>query len=130
MASTAEYLQQAAHNFSLSEFLRKDKEEYLDWAVTCLYYSAIHYVNAYLEKCGKTIPRRHRGYDPGGNPGRLDAVQHDPALRPIYANYRYLDDESRDARYELRKCSKDEYDKILIPKYERIKNCVLPKVIS
>lgn len=85
-------------------------------------------MNAYLRKSGIPIPRRHRG-DSGG-PGRTNIVQSDPELSAIYPEYRHLDDESRDARYELKKISDSDYDKFLHPKLEKISNFILPKVTN
>jgi hypothetical protein len=130
--SSADYVQQAAHNTDLAEYLRANKTECLDWAVTCLFYAAVHYVNAYLVKAHIPIPRKHRAApaEAARRPGRLNIVQQDPALSSIYRNYRHLDDESRDARYELRKPSPADYDNRLRPQLERIRNFILPKVTN
>jgi hypothetical protein len=50
-----EYLQQARHNSELAADIRKNQTEYLDWAATSLFYSAVHYVNAYFAKFGISI---------------------------------------------------------------------------
>lgn len=129
--SSADYIQQAAHNFELAEHLRANRTDCLDWAATCLFYSAVHYVNAYLVKHAIAIPRRHRaGADAKKKPGRLNIVQQDPALKTIYPNYRHLDDESRDARYELKKPSTNDYDSFLIPQFQKVKNYILPRVTT
>ena len=46
----------------------------------------------------------------------------------IYPYYRHLDDESRDARYELKIISKSDYDKVLFPKLQKIKQFITSKV--
>ena len=132
MSSTkriSEYLQQAHHNSEFAADIRKNQCQYLDWAATCLFYSAVHYVNAYLVKCGKAIPRRHSSTDPK-NPGRTNIVQQDPSLNTIYGHYRHLDDESRDARYELKRISETDYDNFLLPKLEEIRKFIMPKVTT
>jgi hypothetical protein len=91
-----------------------------------LFYAAIHYVNAYFVKQGIPIPRRHTGPDKN-KPGRMNIVQQDPHLSAIYPEYRHLDDESRDARYELKKISPSDYDNILFPKLEKLKRWIVPK---
>ena len=126
----ADYVQQAAHNAALAGYLRANKIEYLDWAATCLFYAAVHYVNAYLIKFNIVIPRRHRGSEPKNKPGRLNIVQQDSTLKTIYSNYRHLDDESRDARYELKKPSSDDYDKFLVGQLQKIKDYIVPKVTN
>jgi hypothetical protein len=128
--SAPDYVQQAAHNVELADYLRKNRTDCLDWAVTCLFYAAVHYVNAYLRKSNLAIPRRHRGSDRNKTEGRLNIVQQDPTLRFIYINYRHLDDESRDARYELRKPSSADYDSFLEPQLKSIRKFILPKVTN
>lgn len=126
MKTPADYLQQAAKNAELAAFLRQEKSEYLDWAVTCLFYSAIHLVNAYLSHRHLTIPRRHT--TKGGLVGRSNIVQTDKVLGSIYFDYRALDDESRDARYELKKPTEEDYDKYLLARLNAIRAFILPKL--
>lgn len=112
----------------MAQFLRSNRTGALDWAATCLFYAAVHYVNAYLAKNGKPIPRRHRGDTT--TPGRLNIVQQDPTLSAIYSEYRHLDDESRDARYELRKPTQSDYDNFLLHQLETIRNYVTSRVAN
>ena len=125
--SPTEYLQKAAHNLEFAQYVRKNRKDCLDWAATSLFYAAVHYVNAYFAKHGTPIPRRHTNPDPK-SPGRMNIVQQDPNLSAIYPHYRHLDDESRDARYELRIISEADYDKFLLPKLDKIKSFITPKV--
>ncbi len=128
--SVSEYLQQAAHNLSLATEIRNNKSEYLDWAATCLFYAAVHYLNAYFVKLNIDIPRRHTTSDPN-KPGRTDIVRQDPILSStIYSPYRHLIDESRDARHELMKISVADYDGFLLPQLEKIRRFVTPKVTN
>ena len=121
-----EYLQQAEHNTEFAKFIRSKRSDCLDWSATCLFYAAVHYVNAYFRKFGIPIPRRHRGNH--GEPGRTNIVQSDPTLSSIYAEYRHLDDESRDARYELRRISEADFDRFLLVKLEKIGDFIIPMV--
>jgi len=123
-----DYLQQAEHNEALAAFIRSKRPDCLDWSATCLFYAAVHYVNAYFRKFGIPIPRRHRG--DRGEPGRLNIVQSDPILSSIYPEYRHLDDESRDARYELKKISENDFDRFLLVKLNKISNFIIPKVTN
>lgn len=128
MKNSTDYIQQAAHNAELAAYLRHEKSAYIDWAATCLFYAAVHYVNAYLVHFQKTLPRRHKTQ--GNMVGRSNIVQADPALSQIYPDYRHLDDESRDARYELKKPSADDYDKFLLSRLDKIRKFILPKVTN
>lgn len=127
--SVDEYLEQAAHNSDFAQRIRDSSPEFMDWSATCLFYSALHYVNAYFAKFSIPIPRRHRGVE-AKKPGRTNIVQTDPNLKAIYPHYRHLDDESRDARYELKKITPTDYDKFLKPKLQKIKEFVVPKITS
>ena len=127
MKTTADYIAQAAHNADLAEHLRQSRTDCLDWAVTCLFYAAIHYVNAYMVWANIPIPKRHRSKDVK-NPGRTDIVDKDPTLSTIYCEYRHLDDESRDARYELKKPTKEDYDLFLLVQFEKIRVLISKKV--
>jgi hypothetical protein len=119
------YVAQAVHNIAFAADIRTNQHAYIDWAATCLFYAAVHYVNAYFVKSSIAIPRRHSSPDPR-NPGRMNIVQQDPSLKAIYAPYRHLDDESRDARYELRVISEADYDNFLLPKLEQIQKFITP----
>jgi hypothetical protein len=125
--SVEKYLEQAAHNSGFAQRIRNEVPDFMDWSATCLFYSAVHYVNAYLVKNEVPIPRRHRGVD-AKNPGRTNIVQTDPDLSQIYADYRHLDDESRDARYELKRISVADYDSFLLPRLAKIRDFIVPKV--
>jgi len=64
-----------------------------DWAVTTLFYSAVHWIDAYLEVGGQI---RH----PKDHGERYREIRGNGFLRGLYPAYRELDDRSRDARYE------------------------------
>jgi hypothetical protein len=127
--SVDEYLEQAAHNSGFAQRIRDDLPEYMDWSAACLFYSAVHYVNAYLAKQGIPIPRRHRGTE-ARKPGRTNIVQSDPGLSRIYRYYRHLDDESRDARYELKKITTADYDSFLLPNLVKIREFIIRRVTA
>ena len=128
MNSVADYMLQANHNAELASYLRREKTTYLDWAATCLFYAAIHYVNAYLTHRDVPIPRRHRTQ--GGLRGRSNIISADASLKTIYRAYRHLDDESRDARYELKKPSPEDYDRYLVTQLDRIRQFAISAIPS
>ena len=125
--SVPDYIEQAAHNLAFAKYIRDNKSDCLDWSVTCLFYAAVHYVNAYLRKSNITIPRRHTSPDPQ-KPGRSNIIQTDKMLSAIWDPYRNLDDESRDARYELKKISVTHYDGYLLAEFEKVRQFINPKV--
>lgn len=91
MPTRQEHVAKAAHNESFVQTLGLTTTPFLDWVVTGMFYAAVHYVDAYLAT-QDIHPKRHRG-----NAGRSDYVSR--YLKQIYQDYRYLEDQSRDARY-------------------------------
>jgi hypothetical protein len=63
-----------------------------DWALVAGFYSAVHYVNAYVWET--------HGYDPGSHPNRTALVGAEPALRTASIAYRRLQDWAYRARYD------------------------------
>lgn len=92
MPSKDAHLRQANHNETFCSQLLST--EFLDWAVTGIFYSALHYVDAYLAI--KNIhPSRH--YQ-----GRDRWVATESNLRHIWNQYRWLKDKSEAARYDVK----------------------------
>src|SRR5690242_11659410 len=89
----AAHLVQARHDYALYQEL-KDRGQYLDWAVTALFYTALHLVEACL------VEKHRLG-------GEKIHKQRDSAiyahLRPIYSQYDLLHTRSTWARYHPRK---------------------------
>jgi hypothetical protein len=90
--SRPEHLTRAAENEALSKTLDLDNGCQADWAVTMLFYAALHYIDAFL--AGKHLhPRDHDIRD--------SEVENNGSLSPIYNDYRRLKDNSIAARYEI-----------------------------
>ena len=62
------------------------------WALTALFYSALHYAEAYFLKISVQTD---------SHADLFDAIKFDPNLRKIYREYRHLFDYGYDARYRL-----------------------------
>ena len=84
-------MEQAAHNRHVAEVLSGGDPVSLQWAVTCVFYAGLHYVNAYLYHVEQQVPRMHRGRNE-----RIVA-----RMNPVYKAYRWLKTTSERARYEL-----------------------------
>lgn len=89
MAGVHAHLGQAEHNLKLYEGL--DRKVFSDWAATVLFYSALHYVDAFIFQQLKTNPSGHSNRDQ-----YLNKVTQLKALRP---DYRILKDNCHNARY-------------------------------
>ena len=111
MPTQGEHLKQAEHNETLYAYLDSMSPTYTDWQVTCLFYAALHYVDAYLDTQG--IPR------PKGHPIRNSRVlQH---LSGIYDDYYELYERSRDARYDLIGFSAEDVANLRAQRFARIR---------
>jgi hypothetical protein len=89
------HLEKARSNFVLYSRLKSDAT-HLDWAVTVLFYTALHLVQAHIVESAATgfdIPRDH--------PERDSSVAR--LLPELYTHYRFLSSRSQWARYHVDK---------------------------
>lgn len=114
MPSHAEHLAQAQVNEVLSRELQGGPS--LDWAVTTLFYAALHLVEATLAPQGHS--RTHVERD--------RTVRQHPQLRPIYGHYRELKERSLQARYDCQMFNLATVQQLQIAEYEAIKNHLRP----
>jgi hypothetical protein len=92
-----DHLERARHNYRLYQQL-KDGGEFLDWALTLLFYTALHLVQAYA--C------QHGPWEPADHGQRRDYIRE--RLRRIFFDYRDLQDRSENMRYDLWMAAPDE----------------------
>lgn len=90
----------------------------MDWAITVLFYSAVHYVDAYLSSRTKRQP---------DHVGREQEIQRDVFLSSMWREYRELERMSRDARYELAPFTESHFRKARLL-LKRIKDEILPRL--
>ena len=102
---------QAAHNERLA--MQLAETEYSDWAVTAVFYAALHHVDAYLHT-KEVYCRLH--------PRRDAEIARNPNTRPIYKDYGHLKMMSEDARYNGAAMPSHKVKEVAIPKLEKIKN--------
>lgn len=60
MPTYLEHLVQAEHNEATYHYLAIDASRHSDWQVTCLFYAALHYVDALLHRSGALPEAEHR----------------------------------------------------------------------
>jgi hypothetical protein len=90
----------------------------VNWAITALFYAALHYVDAYLSSRGKREADHER---------REWVIQNDPILSEIWQPYRYLKHLSREARYEIAPYTEVEFRKAK-QRLQQVKKYILPRV--
>lgn len=94
MPSKQEHLNQADKNERFYGLCDLDNSEFLDWAVTALFYSVLHYVDAFLAE--------QLNYHPLDHQHRTPSVAKLDQLNPIHREYMRLKDESEKARYKIK----------------------------
>lgn len=90
MPKKAEHSGKAAQN---EFFVSTLGNPFWDWAVTGKFYAALHYVEAYLATRNPAIHSRNHAV-------RDSNIQADSVLKTLYVDYRELESECHDARYD------------------------------
>ena len=90
MPSRDEHITQARHNAAF--YAAIDRVGFPDWAVTVLFYTALHYVDALLAEKGNIDPTKHTL--------RSDVVSRLAELKPVYGDYEFLKNASYNSRYK------------------------------
>ena len=132
------HLAKAEYNLTVSTHLRDT--EYIDWAVTALFYSALHLIDAFLDgeeslPKDERHPRKHSANADQGNGGRGRNQLVAATLKPINKDYRSLREASRRARYDIHKLDKASADSIttydrLLAQYRSIEQYVKMRLIA
>ena len=93
MPDLATHHQKVQHNQQVIAHLQTASDIYLDWVVTAMFYAALHLVDQVLyHNNARLNPRNHRE--------RHAAIGQQPALAPVYRDYRELEQQSRRSRYD------------------------------
>jgi len=115
LPNTADHRKKAEHN----EFLISTLDNpFWDWAIIVTFYAALHYVEAYLGTKGIHAPT---------HPVRDSHIQRDSTLKTIYVDYRELENESRDARYDAIEFKQEDVRR-LQRNLETIKKALVPLI--
>ena len=109
MASRDEHMAQAHRNRTLAERLADDGD--FEWAVTALFYAALHLIQAYAIA---------EGFDIGTHAERGRWMRNTTALHAILGPYRVLRSRSQDARYECRRFSRQQFGDLHMHEVARV----------
>lgn len=100
------HIEQTKRNDVVFFQLKKTAKDCQEWQVTVLFYTALHYVDAYVVKKTKLRPSNHE-----------DRMEHVKMLLPkIRGEYKTLYEESRHARYDCIRFGNDDvvsFEKLL-----------------
>lgn len=123
MATELAHLRQAQHNEQFLATFDLAITPYLDWAVTVIFYAALHYIRALAAKHQFMNISRY---------GDLDRVfERVPVFRrnpELYVDYRQLKDDSRATRYDMRAFSFEEVGDLRDEELYRIRQFVLAQL--
>ncbi len=119
MPSKNEHLTKAERNETFANHFTLNTTPYLDWVVTAFFYSAVHYVEAFLA----TIKRHSTDH------GVRDSdVRRIPQLNSIYNEYKSLKNDSINARYYMYSFKPMEISLTAIPNHKKIKTYILSRI--
>lgn len=119
MPDTRAHLAQAEHNEQFLETLSLPATPYLDWAVTVIFYAALHYIRA--------LAARHQFTNISTYADMDRVFERVPVFRrnrEVYVDYRQLKDDSRVARYECRSLAASEVTDLRDGELARIRRFV------
>lgn len=120
MATREQHLGQARHNERFLTTFDLSVSPYLDWAVTVIFYAALHYLRALAARYGFISISSY--VDEDRTFARLSVLRRNAG---IYADYRQLKDDSRAARYEMRRLTPQEVSELRDEELYRIREVVL-----
>jgi uncharacterized protein (UPF0332 family) len=105
-----EHVKKAERNEAFAEHLAKNSK-YTDWAVTILFYAAVHYVDAVLA-VSQIHPEDHKE--------RKAAIAVNDTLKCVYREYRKLETLSWNSRYFAMPIGIEHWNKIK-PEFEALR---------
>jgi len=114
MAAPAQHIERAKRNQQFAEHLDLGTTEFRDWIVVGYFYSALHWIDAYLVSINRP---------PGDNHGSRNTLTNtERELTPISRPYRLLYSYSRNVRYDLIDFSADRIRQDVIPKIHTVRS--------
>jgi len=125
MVTPSEHWSKALHNERFIDVHKLADGEFAGWAVTVLFYSALHWLRALAAQEGFQI-ERYRGKN-----SEERAFQQVPLLQEsprLYECYRALKDESQQARYEMKGFSSADFYRLSEDCYEPFKSFVTSNI--
>jgi len=93
MPKQEEHIKKAKTNEEFGDYVLENAVQYNYWAVVAYHYSALHWVEAYIEKVFRKHCTTHNA--------REDYISRDSNLRTIYNEYHQLSTDSLNARYKI-----------------------------
>lgn len=113
MPIESEHLQKAEYNETFYQSFDLNRTQYYDWVVNGIFYSVLHYIEAYL------ATQNLHSLD---HADRNAKIRSDNNLgRYVYKKYMELKDDSEGGRYRMQNFTPGEIRQDMIPKLDEIK---------
>ena len=113
MSDWQQYLRKAERNERLADELASLPQRYPEWEITTLFYSALHYVNAFLATQGQSTNYHRERYD------LLDSQT------TLGKDYDTLFQRSMNARYDYDEFTTQEADQLKAGPFRSVKEGIL-----
>ena len=117
MAYKIKHRQIAEHNEDFFNELDPSKD-FTDWIVTGKFYAAIHWIDSYFLKLK---PKTKKDKIHKKHSLREKAVKRNPDTNELFADIKYLRDQSQQARYQGKRVNAKFISKEIDPRYDNIK---------
>ena len=112
MPAKDEHINWATHDRGFWTSIDLDRTSFADWVVTGMFYESVHWIEAFLA----TKSRHSKAHAER----KTSIVSQKAELQPIWKDYRKLESDSRNARYNCYKHTAEEARQ-LIPLVDNIK---------
>ena len=110
------HISKAVHNEEFWQSINTDESKYPDWAVTGIFYSAMHYIDAVFARDGKHL-KTHDEAD-------TRIAMHGDLVK-IYPEYCRLKKFRWNASYWSTRFSKPYIDSKIVPQFERVRSFIV-----
>jgi len=107
------HIQVAKHNEEFATSFDLKTTKFRDWAVTVYFYTALHYVEAYLDT---------QNFHSADHRTRDTAMARFAGTKPIFNDYSELKNHSINARYYGKRFSEDDVVKEVQPSFKAVKD--------
>lgn len=118
MPNKDEHIKKAQEDELFVDSLDFQKPGHLDWAITALFYAALHYIEAYFAT---------RKFHSADHRTRDSSIQRDVSIRHLYKDYNELKNFSINARYYMVRFNATDVA-TLKPRLETIRREIAPYV--
>lgn len=110
------HLSKAEHNENFFNSFKIDNTNFQDWIVVGIFYSTIHYYEAYF-----ALKNKHSGSHDTSD----DWISNDAKIADTYVDYRELKQHRWQASYRAKRFSSQEIQGSILPRFNRIKARIL-----